>query len=142
MAEPPNRAHETESPLVLIVEDFEEGRQVCAEFLAFRGYRVETANDGEEALVKAHALAPDIVLMDLSLPGIDGWEATRQLKGDPQTRHIPVVALTAHALASARQRALEAGCSEVVTKPVIPRTLEEVVQRHLAARSASGTRLP
>jgi two-component system, cell cycle response regulator DivK len=120
-----------EAALVLIVEDYEEGREICAEYLRFRGYRVATAEDGREGLEKAFELAPDLILMDLSLPSMDGWEATRRLRQDPRTRHTPVIALTAHALASARAKALEAGCDEVVTKPVVPRDLEAVVRLQL-----------
>lgn len=135
------RSKDTGSALVLIVEDYAEGREICAEYLTFRGYRVATAEDGREALEKAFSLAPDLILMDLSLPHMDGWETTRRLRQDARTRSTPVIALTAHALASARTRALEAGCDEVVTKPVIPRDLEAVVRRQLervAAGEADG----
>jgi CheY-like chemotaxis protein len=127
-------------PLVLIVDDVDHGREICAEYLEFRGFRVATAVDGLEALDKAFELLPDVILMDLSLPGIDGWEATRRLKGDARTRDIPVVALTAHALASAHDRAKEAGCDSVVTKPCLPKDLEAEVRRQLAgrARTAEG----
>ena len=119
------------APLVLIVDDYAEGREVCAEYLAFRGYRVATAEDGMEALDKTRELLPDVILMDLSLPRLDGWEASRRLKGDERTRHIPIIALTAHALQSARERAVEAGCDAVVTKPCPPRDLEAEVRRQL-----------
>jgi CheY-like chemotaxis protein len=121
----------TNAPLVLIVDDYAEGREVCAEYLAFRGFRVATAEDGLDALDKARALLPDVILMDLSLPRLDGWEASRRLKADARTRHIPIVALTAHALSSAREKAVAAGCDEVVTKPCPPRELEDAVRRHL-----------
>lgn len=130
------------SPLILIVEDYEEGREICAEYLRFRGYRVATAEDGREALEKAFALAPDLILMDLSLPHMDGWESTRHLREDERTRRTPVIALTAHALASARTRALEAGCDEVVTKPVVPRNLEAVVRRQLERAAAEDPERP
>jgi two-component system, cell cycle response regulator DivK len=120
-----------EAPLVLIVDDYAEGREICAEYLAFRGYRVATAEDGVDALAKTRDLLPDVILMDLSLPRLDGWEASRQLKGDERTRHIPIIALTAHALSSARDRAVAAGCDSVVTKPCLPRDLEAEVRRHL-----------
>jgi len=122
------------APLVLVVDDVAHGREIFAEYLEFRGFRVATAEDGLEAMQKAFDLLPDMILMDLSLPGIDGWEATRRLKQDERTRHIPVIALTAHALASAHDRAKEAGCDAVVTKPCIPRDLEAEVRRQLAAR--------
>ena len=124
-------------PLVLIVDDYEEGREICAEYLAFRGYGVLTAEDGIEALEKCRKYHPDVILMDLSLPRLDGWETTRRLKSDPETADIPVIALTAHALSSAREKALEAGCDEVVTKPCIPRDLEEEVRRQLERRDAA-----
>ena len=123
------------APLVLIVDDVDHGREICSEYLAFRGFRVATAADGQEALDKAFELLPDVILMDLSLPKIDGWEATRQLKQDARTRAIPVVALTAHALASAHDKAMEAGCDAVVTKPCLPRDLEAEVRRQLAGRA-------
>jgi two-component system, cell cycle response regulator DivK len=124
------------APLVLVVDDMEDGREICAEYLAFRRYRVATAADGYEAIAKASELLPDIILMDLSLPGIDGWEATRRLKGDDLTRHIPVVALTAHALKSAHEEAVEAGCQAVITKPVLPKDLEAAIRRILGQPAA------
>jgi CheY-like chemotaxis protein len=123
-----------EAPLVLVVDDVDHGREIFAEYLEFRGFRVATAADGLEALEKAFALKPDVILMDLSLPGIDGWEATRRLKQDDRTRAIPVIALTAHALASAHDRAREVGCNSVVTKPCLPKELEQEVRRQLEAR--------
>ena len=122
-------------PLVLIVDDYAEGREVCAEYFAFRGYRVATAEDGLDALDKTQALHPDIILMDLSLPRLDGWEASRRLKADESTRRIPIIALTAHALASAREKAVEAGCDAVMTKPCPPRDLEAEVRRLLGLES-------
>jgi len=122
------------APLVLIVDDVDHGREICAEYLEFRGFRVATAADGQEALDRAFELLPDIILMDLSLPVIDGWEATRRLKDDARTRDIRVIALTAHALASAHERAKQAGCDSVVTKPCLPKDLEAEVRRQLAAR--------
>lgn len=124
-----------ESPLVLVVDDVDHGREIFAEYLEFRGFRVATAADGLEALEKAFELRPDVILMDLSLPGIDGWEATRRLKLDARTRDIPVIALTAHALASAHDKAREVGCNSVVTKPCLPSELEQEVRRQLAART-------
>lgn len=123
------------APLVLVVDDVAHGREIFAEYLEFRGFRVATAADGLEALDKAFELLPDVILMDLSLPGLDGWEATRRLKSDERTKMIPVIALTAHALASAHDKAKAAGCDSVVTKPCVPRDLEAEVRRQLAARS-------
>lgn len=130
-------------PLVLVVDDVAHGREICAEYLEFRGFRVATAEDGEEALAKAFELLPDVILMDLSLPRLDGWEATRRLKHDERTRDIPVIALTAHALADAHEKAKSAGCDAVVTKPCLPKDLEAEVRRQLeikAARSGSEER--
>ncbi len=132
MSEEPETA--APPPLVLIVDDVEHGREICSEYLAFRGFRVATAADGQEALDKAFELLPDVILMDLSLPKIDGWEATRRLKSDERTRDIPIVALTAHALASAHEKAMEAGCDSVVTKPCLPRDLEAEVRRQLEGK--------
>jgi two-component system cell cycle response regulator DivK len=125
-------------PLVLIVDDVDHGREICAEYLEFRGFRVATAVDGSEALDKAFALLPDVILMDLSLPVIDGWEATRRLKKDERTKEIPVIALTAHALASAHDSAKAAGCNSVVTKPCLPKDLEAEVRRQLEARDGTA----
>ena len=131
----PQQTDTTPAPLVLVVDDVAHGREIFAEYLEFRGFRVATAADGLEALDKAFELLPDIILMDLSLPQLDGWEATKRLKGDDRTRTIPIIALTAHALASAHDKAMAAGCDSVVTKPCVPRDLEAEVRRQLAARS-------
>jgi CheY-like chemotaxis protein len=124
------------TPLVLVVDDFAAGRELCAEYLLYRGYEVATAADGAEALEQAFALRPDAILMDLSLPEIDGWEATRRLRADDRTRGIKIIALTAHALETERERALAAGCDEVVTKPIVPKELERVVRRQLGRETA------
>src|SRR5919108_4188042 len=92
-------------PLILLVEDFDDAREMYRDYLQYSGFRVETARDGREALEKARRLNPELVLMDLSLPGIDGWEATRRLKSDPATAHLKIIALSAHALAADHQRA-------------------------------------
>lgn len=118
-------------PKVLVVDDFAAGRDLSAEYLQYRGYEVETAEDGAKAIQKAREFLPDAILMDLSLPEVDGWEATRRLRADDLTKDIKIIALTAHALETEKDRALEAGCNEVVTKPVVPRDLEEVVRRQL-----------
>ena len=105
-------------PRLLLVEDNEESRDGLSRHLRRRGFEVVVAADGRQGLDAAKGQSPDLVLMDMSLPVLDGWEATRQLKADPQTRHIPVIALTAHAMAGDRERALAAGCDEYDTKPV------------------------
>jgi two-component system cell cycle response regulator DivK len=120
------------APLILVVDDFLDNRQMYAEYLLFSGLRVEEAEDGHEALAKAFAMLPDLIVMDLSLPGIDGWEATRRLKADPRTKRIPVIALTGHALAGHSKGAMDAGCDAFITKPCLPERLLEEVRKTLA----------
>ena len=103
---------------LLLVEDNEMNRDMLSRRLKKRGYEVLLAVDGEEGVAKAQSEAPALILMDMSLPGIDGWEATRRIKADAKTKDIPVIALTAHALTSDRNAALEAGCDDFDTKPV------------------------
>ena len=103
---------------VLLVEDNEMNRDMLSRRLTRKGFLVVVAKDGLEGVSLAGSEAPDIILMDMSLPEIDGWEATRRIKGTPETASIPVVALTAHAMASDRENALEAGCDDFDTKPV------------------------
>jgi CheY-like chemotaxis protein len=121
-----------QGPLILVVDDYEDAREMYAEYLRFCGFRVAEARNGNEALEQAFALMPDLILMDLSLPGMDGWEATRQLKADERTRQIPVVALTGHALAGASEGARKAGCDSFVTKPCLPDDLVVEVRRMLS----------
>jgi len=120
-----------QGPLILVVDDYEDAREMYAEYLRFCGFRVAEARNGNEALEQAFALKPDLILMDLSLPGLDGWEATRMLKADERTRGIPVVALTGHALAGASEGARKAGCDAFVTKPCLPDDLVVEVRRML-----------
>ena len=109
---------------ILLVEDNEMNRDMLSRRLQRRGYEVVLAFDGESGVAMAQTEAPDLVLMDMSLPVLDGWEATRRLKADAATRHIPVIALTAHAMSSDRDKALEAGCDDYDTKPIeLPRLL-------------------
>jgi CheY-like chemotaxis protein len=105
-------------PKILIVEDDEMNRDMLSRRLVRRGYDVVMAVDGGEGVVKATTERPDLILMDMSLPEVDGWEATRQLKGSPATRAIPVIALTAHAMADDERKAMDAGCDDFDTKPV------------------------
>jgi two-component system cell cycle response regulator DivK len=119
------------APLILIVEDFDDAREMYRDYLEFSGFRVETARDGREAIDKAHSILPDLILMDLSLPGVDGWEATRLLKGDPATRHLLIVALSAHALAPEGDRARAAGCDGFIAKPCLPPDLVAEITRYL-----------
>ena len=123
--------HPPLAPLVLLVDDYADAREMYGFYLTRRGYRVEEAADGHEALGKALGLTPDIILMDLSLPGIDGWELARMLKNDARTSAIPIVALTAHALNGEQERALGAGCDAFVTKPCLPQTLATELERVL-----------
>lgn len=109
---------------ILIVEDNEMNRDMLSRRLERKGYQVLIAVDGEQGIGVARASAPDLILMDMSLPVVDGWEATRRIKADPDLRHIPVIALTAHAMANDREKALEAGCDDYDTKPIeLPRLL-------------------
>jgi two-component system, cell cycle response regulator DivK len=122
-------------PLVLVVEDYQDAREMYAAYLQFSGYRVVEATNGLEAIEKTIELLPDIILMDLALPKIDGWEATKRLKSDDRTKHIPIVALTGHALAGFAEGAREAGCDGFVTKPCLPDALVAEIKRMLASRS-------
>jgi len=103
---------------ILLVEDNEANRDMLSRRLERRGYAVTIATDGRDGIAAARRGLPDLVIMDMNLPEIDGWQATRHLKSEPVTRHIPIIALTAHAMSSDRQRALEAGCDDYDTKPV------------------------
>ncbi len=105
-------------PKVLVVEDNEMNRDMLSRRLKRRGYDVIVSEDGEDGVNKARSASPDIILMDMDLPILDGWAATRMLKASPETRSIPVIALTAHAMAGDREKALEAGCDDYDTKPV------------------------
>ncbi len=105
-------------PKILLIEDNEMNRDMLSRRLLKRGYEVVVAVDGQEGVAKARTEAPALVLMDMSLPVLDGWEATRALRADPATRSIPVIALTAHAMAGDREKALAAGCDDFDTKPI------------------------
>ncbi|MEZ0227238.1 MAG: response regulator [Planctomycetota bacterium] len=130
--------------LVLVVDDYQDAREMCCEYLSYCGFRVAEARNGIEAIEKAGELVPDLILMDLSLPGMDGWEATRRLKADEKTRKIPIVALTGHALAGHSEGAKAAGCDAFITKPCMPDALVAEVKRMLDGtrtkpRSRSGS---
>lgn len=136
--------------LVLVVEDYQDAREMYAAYLQFSGYQVAEATDGEQAIEKTLELMPDIILMDLALPKLDGWQASRLLKSDERTKHIPIVALTGHALPAHAEQAREAGCEGFVTKPCLPDALVAEIKRMLAAhgqgaarpRAKSGSRTP
>jgi CheY-like chemotaxis protein len=123
---------------LLLVEDNEENREGLSRHLRRKGYEVLVALDGRQGLEIARSGAPDLVLMDMSLPVLDGWEATRQLKADPRTRHIPVIALTAHAMAGDREKALAAGCDEYDTKPIEFARLLGKIQALLGKQGGPG----
>jgi two-component system, cell cycle response regulator DivK len=122
---------------ILLVEDFEDAREMYRDYLEFSGFRVETARDGHEAIEKARSQQPDLILMDLSLPGIDGWEATRILKSDPTTAHLIIVALSAHAMAPEGDRARAAGVDGFIAKPCLPADLVNQIDGHLKLQVGS-----
>ena len=112
---------------ILLIEDNELNRDMLSRRLQKRGYEVLMAADGETGVTMAQTEAPGLILMDVSLPGIDGWEATRRIKAAPGTRHIPIVALTAYATPGDRDKALAAGCDDFDTKPIeLPRLLQKI----------------
>jgi CheY-like chemotaxis protein len=123
--------------LVLVVDDFADNREMYSEYLSFCGYEVIEARNGIEALEAAQARKPNIIIMDLSLPVMDGWEATRRLKADDRTRSIPVVALTGHALAGHSKGAKDAGCDSFLAKPCLPDQLVAEIKRMLESGKAS-----
>lgn len=118
-------------PLVLLAEDFEDARELYRDYLEYSGFTVQTATNGREAIDRAVTLLPDLILMDASMPVLDGWQATRELKANPATKHIPIVALTAHAFDDARQEAEAVGCDGFVTKPCLPDDLVAKVRATL-----------
>ena len=114
-------------PKILLVEDNEDNRDMLSRRLQRKGYEVVLAVDGGEGVAKAASEAPDLILMDMSLPVLDGWEATRHIRAAVQTRAIPVIALTAHAMSGDREKSLAAGCDDYDTKPVeLPRLLDKI----------------
>jgi two-component system cell cycle response regulator DivK len=126
-------------PLVLIVDDYSDGREMYSEYLQFSGFDVVEAANGIEALERALEAAPDIILMDLALPVMDGWEATRRLKADPRTAAIPVVALTGHAMAGTSDGVEKAGCDAYVVKPCLPEDLVKAICTILESCSPSAS---
>lgn len=129
-----------EWPRVLLVDDYPDAREMYAEYLQYSGFEVIEAGDGIEALERAADSAPDIILMDLSLPVMDGWEATRRLKADKATADIPIMALTGHAVAGILEAAKQAGCDAFVTKPCLPEDLVKEIQKVLSALAPSRTK--
>src|SRR6476646_4569480 len=129
-----------ERPRVLLVDDYPDAREMYSEYLEFSGFDVVEAGNGMEALQRAVDSSPDIILMDLSLPVMDGWEATRRLKADKRTASIPVVALTGHALAGISEGARKAGCDAFVTKPCLPEDLVKEIRKVLAGSSETAAK--
>ena len=126
-------------PKILLVEDNEMNRDMLSRRLERKGYNVILAVDGECGLSLAESEAPDLILMDMSLPILDGWEATRRLKADPATQPIPVIALTAHAMSGDREKAIEAGCDDYDTKPIELSRLLEKIEALLAGAGGGET---
>jgi CheY-like chemotaxis protein len=121
-------------PTVLIVEDNEDNRIVYSTMLRHFGFAVDEAENGAEGILKARSNLPDLILMDIAIPLVDGWEAVQRLKKDRTTAHIPIVALTAHAMPADRERAIQVGCAGYLAKPCEPRAVVEEVKRILATR--------
>jgi CheY-like chemotaxis protein len=119
-------------PLVLIVDDNLDAREMYAIYLEHAGFRAAEAGDGETAIDIARRDVPSVILMDATMPRLDGWEAARQLKADPQTRHIPLIMLTAHAFVEHKARAAEVGADAFLAKPVLPDALAAEIRRVLA----------
>jgi CheY-like chemotaxis protein len=116
---------------VLVVDDYADTRELYAVFLSMQGFEVQTAENGSDALAYAQTYAPDVILMDLSLPVLSGWDAIRTLKADPRTGDIPVIAFTGHAMASHIDRAREAGADDFATKPCVPQEVEQKIRNLL-----------
>ena len=132
---------DTTRPLILVVDDYEDAREMYAEYLEFSGFRVAEARNGNDAVAQAFLLRPDLILMDLSLPGMDGWEATKLLKSDERTRNIPIIALTGHH--NFAEMAKQAGCDAFLTKPCPPEELLGELRRFLpGVRLVEASRLP
>ena len=127
MSEPDSR------PLILLVDDFEDALAIYGQYLDFRGYRVVVARNGEEAIAEARSHRPDLILLDIRMPGMSGIDALRVLRSDPALTETPIVALTAQALDSERVVALAAGFDEVVSKPCLPNELVDLIERLLPA---------
>ncbi len=129
-----SRAAQTKMPLVLVADDYDDTRRIYTEYLRFAGFRVASATDGAEAVRKAKELIPDVVVMDLSMPGVDGWTATRMLKEDPRTKDIYVMAVTSYSSDGPRLAAWRSGCDAFVVKPVLPAELVRRIVRRLVSK--------
>ena len=124
------------APTILIVEDNEDNRIVYSTMLRHFGFAVDEAENGAEGILKARTGLPDLILMDIAIPLVDGWEAVQRLKKDPATAGIPIVALTAHAMPADRERAIQVGCDGYLAKPCEPRAVVEEVKRILESKTA------
>jgi CheY-like chemotaxis protein len=122
---------------ILLVEDNEMNRDMLSRRLGRRGHQVVIAVDGEQGVEMARSIAPDLILMDMDLPVLDGWEATRQLKSAPETKGIPIIALTAHAMMGDREKAIDAGCDDYETKPIEFSRLIEKIEAALGKEAAT-----
>jgi CheY-like chemotaxis protein len=120
-----------DDPLILLVDDVEDNLDVYTQFFLHNGWRTATAANGPAALIQASELRPAVMVLDLGMPGMDGWEVARRIRADPATADIPIIALTGHVLGDSRRRAKEAGVDEYLTKPCLPQELAEAVRRHL-----------
>ena len=121
-------------PLILLVDDVADNIDVYTQFLLHLGWRTATASNGPEGLTSAAGLRPDVIVLDLGMPGMDGWEVARRLKADAVTRSIPIIALTGHVLGDSRRRAREAGVAEFLAKPCLPQDLAEAIKKLLPPR--------
>ena len=122
------------APRILVVEDDPDNRRIVVRVLTSESYETFEAADGRSAIACARAEHPDLIIMDLAMPGMDGWEASRQLKNDPQTADIPIIALTAFAMRGDEERARDAGCDGYLSKPCRPQTIRDTVRQFLASR--------
>ena len=119
------------APLILVIDDTEDNREVYVQFFRYQGWRVEPAGDGVEGLRLASELKPAVIVLDLGLPRMDGWEVAERLKADAGTKGIPIIACTGHAVPELKSRAIKAGVAEYVVKPCLPTDLVALIRKHL-----------
>jgi two-component system, cell cycle response regulator DivK len=130
----PRKPVSSPDPLILLVDDVEDNLDVYAQSFAHHGWRTGTASTGQAALAQATMLRPEVVVLNLGMPGMDGWEVARRLRADPVTAAVPIIALTGRVFDDSRRRALDAGVNEYLTKPCLPADLVAAVKRHLPRR--------
>lgn len=128
------------TPLVLVVDDLRDNREMYVEYLEYSGFEVISATNGREAVKLAIANLPDVVIMDMSLPGMDGWEATAVLRATPATKELVIIAVSGHAETQFERRAMTVGCDKFVSKPCLPQDLVSHVREQLAQREPAGSR--